>query len=78
LVVDTRARRDWRERKAETTHSEEEKAKQQGREEVMKVLEEGEVGEGEDPVYPVRIRWCWSRTCICPSSDMGKCSRGTT
>ena len=64
MVVDTRARRDWRERKAETTHSVEEKAKHQGREEVMKVLEEGEVvegevvegGEGEDPVYPARIR----------------------
>ena len=59
MVVDTRARRDWRERKAETTHSVEEKAKHQGREEVMKVLEEGEVvewEEGKDPAHLARIR----------------------
>jgi len=58
LVVDTRARRDRRERKAETTHSEE-MAKQQGRKEVMKVLEKGEVvewEEGKDPAHLARIR----------------------
>lgn len=57
MLVDKKARRDWRERKAEITHSEE-KAKQQGWEEVMRVLEDGEVveGEGEDPVYLAQIR----------------------